>query len=56
MSEVAKGKLHSIRRLEVSKTIDQTLDSQILGLRTMVVIFGFHFLTNSVGTFPSHKI
>ena len=39
MSEVAKGKLHSIRRLEVSKTLYQTLESQILGLRTMVVIF-----------------
>ena len=41
MSGVAKGKLHSIRRLEVSKTIYQTLESQILGLRTMVVIFGY---------------
>ena len=40
MSEVAKGKLHSVLRLEVSKTISQTLESQILGLRTMVVIFG----------------
>ena len=40
MSEVAKGELHSILRLEVSKTISQTLESQILGLRTMVVIFG----------------
>ena len=40
MSEVAKGKLHSIQILEVSKTINQTLESQILGLQTMVVIFG----------------
>ena len=61
MSEVAKGKLHSVLKLEVSKTIYQTLESQILGLRTMVVIFGlwmsgFHFLTNSIGSFPSHMI
>ena len=40
MSEVAKRKLHSILRLEVSKTKYQTLESQILGLRTMAVIFG----------------
>ena len=35
MSEVAEGKLHSILRLEVSKTIYQILESQILGQRTM---------------------
>ena len=59
MSEVAKGKLHAILRLEVSKTIYQPLESQILALRTMIVIFGcldFIFLTNSVGSFPSHTI
>ena len=40
MSEDAKGKLHSILKLEVSKTIYQTVMSQILGPRIMVVIFG----------------
>ena len=40
MSEIAKGNLHSILRLEVSKTIYQTLESHILALRTMIVIFG----------------
>ena len=40
MSEVANRKLHSILRFKVSKTIYQTLESQILGLQTMVVIFG----------------